>query len=130
MSDTRLGIVELFGNRKKFIIIGLTGRTGSGCTTVAELLSKDWNDFKAPKSMADDSSINEARKYKIAFNFSEKNWKKFHVIQIRDVITSFIIENNFAASDVIAEVRNPFNGEVVTKAYRSDKKPKSSTPVS
>lgn len=94
MSDTRLGIVELFGNRKKFIIIGLTGRTGSGCTTVAQLLSKDWNDFKAPKSMADDSSINEARKYKIAFNFSEKNWRKFHVIQIRDVITSFIIEND------------------------------------
>lgn len=36
-------------------------------------------------------------------------------------IEKFIIENNFAASDVIAEVRNPFNGEVVTKAYRSDK---------
>lgn len=37
------------------------------------------------------------------------------------IIEKFIIENNFAASDVIAEVRNPFNGEVVTKAYRSDK---------
>lgn len=92
MSDTHLGIVELFENRKKFIIIGLTGRTGSGCTTTAELLSKNWSDFQAPKFI--NNSQNETRKYKIALNFAEKNWKKFHMIQIRDIITSFIIEND------------------------------------
>lgn len=94
MSQTHLSITEIFENRKKFIIIGLTGRTGSGCTTTAKLLSKNWNDFEAPTSMIDDSSKNEDRKYKIVFNFAEKNWKKFNVIQVKDVITSFIIEND------------------------------------
>lgn len=36
-------------------------------------------------------------------------------------IEKFIIGNDFASSDKIAEIKNPFNDEVVTKAYRSDK---------
>lgn len=36
-------------------------------------------------------------------------------------IEKFIIGNDFASSDKVAEIRNPFNDEVVTKAYRSDK---------
>ena len=34
-------IKSLYSQRDKFILIGLTGRTGSGCTTVANILSKD-----------------------------------------------------------------------------------------
>ena len=36
-------------------------------------------------------------------------------------IEKFIIENDFVSSDQIAEIRNPFNDKVVSKAYRSDK---------
>ena len=34
-------IKSLYSQRDKFILIGLTGRTGSGCTTVANILSKE-----------------------------------------------------------------------------------------
>lgn len=30
---------KIYKLRKNFVVIGLTGRTGSGCTTVAKLLS-------------------------------------------------------------------------------------------
>ena len=39
--DKAEAIKSLYSQRDKFILIGLTGRTGSGCTTVAKILSKD-----------------------------------------------------------------------------------------
>ena len=32
---------QIFKLRKDFIVIGLTGRTGSGCTTVAKIMSTE-----------------------------------------------------------------------------------------
>lgn len=34
------GISQLYKMRNRFIIIGVTGKTGSGCTTVAGIFSK------------------------------------------------------------------------------------------
>ncbi len=38
---------KIYRLRRNFVIIGLTGRTGSGCTTVAETLSKNFKDLKS-----------------------------------------------------------------------------------
>lgn len=35
-------LTELYKHRTDFTIIGLTGRTGSGCTRIAELLSNEF----------------------------------------------------------------------------------------
>ena len=40
MSEKIRQMKYVFSTRQKFIIVGLTGRTGSGCTEAAELLSK------------------------------------------------------------------------------------------
>lgn len=93
MSDLSLAIDSLYENRQKFILIGLTGRTGSGCSSAAELLARDVRKLKLPKPKLTDN--NEDRKYRIIYDFSKKNWKKFHWIQLKDVITSFILENTF-----------------------------------
>ena len=37
---------HLYSLRRNFTVIGLTGRTGSGCTTIARLLSKDYSHLK------------------------------------------------------------------------------------
>jgi putative protein kinase ArgK-like GTPase of G3E family len=34
------GLEKVFEHRQSFILIGLTGRTGSGCSTIAEILSQ------------------------------------------------------------------------------------------
>ena len=39
--DKADAIKSLYSQREKFILIGLTGRTGSGCTTVSEILAKN-----------------------------------------------------------------------------------------
>ena len=38
---TSEAIRNIYDEREKFIIIGLTGRTGSGCTTVSKLLENN-----------------------------------------------------------------------------------------
>lgn len=41
ISAPSVQVVEnIYALRSNFLIIGLTGRTGSGCTTVAEILAK------------------------------------------------------------------------------------------
>ena len=41
-------VKQIYGLRQNFILIGLTGRTGSGCSTVAKLLqTKDVKHLRA-----------------------------------------------------------------------------------
>ena len=40
-------VERIFAERKDFIIIGLTGRTGCGCSTVAKLLCKEFIDLRS-----------------------------------------------------------------------------------
>ena len=53
------GINALFNNRRNFIIIGLTGRTGAGCSTVAELLTKEFKELNIRQVKNNDFLNNE-----------------------------------------------------------------------
>lgn len=87
---------KLFDERRDFIIIGLTGRTGAGCSTVAKILqTDDFKDLCLPKPKNCDFNSNEERKYKVIYNYCEKHWCKFKVIEMRSVITSFILEEDY-----------------------------------
>lgn len=98
MGDEDLLISEaterLFEERRNFIIIGLTGRTGSGCSTIANLLNCDFDGLNIPKPITHDFNSNEEREYNIIYNYISKNWTRFEVIRMRDIITSFILENS------------------------------------
>jgi deoxycytidylate deaminase len=77
---------QLYSLRKNFTIIGLTGRTGSGCSDLANLLSKKFNDNKLirkPNSL--ETSIFQ-RKYQIVYNYTEQNWKQYNVIEYKKVL--------------------------------------------
>ncbi|WP_312652075.1 dCMP deaminase [Proteiniclasticum sp.] len=94
-SNLNIALEKLFNERKDFIIIGLTGRTGSGCTTVAELLTKDFRDLDLPIPKVQEFHTNEERKYSVLHKYAERNWVKFTRIKMSDIITSFILEDNF-----------------------------------
>jgi dCMP deaminase len=48
MSDTSKAIDKIYEDRQDFIIFGLTGRTGSGCSTIADhILTKNKDFIKA-----------------------------------------------------------------------------------
>ena len=43
---TKNSIEKLYGSDDDFILIGVTGRTGSGCSTVANILNSEEKRFK------------------------------------------------------------------------------------
>ncbi|RQU79994.1 hypothetical protein DF141_04065 [Burkholderia cenocepacia] len=84
---------RIFNETGNFVVIGLTGRTGSGCSTAADILTT--HSLKLPEAGESHYQGNERRKYKIIKKFIEVQWKPFKWIQIRSVITRYILELNF-----------------------------------
>ena len=86
-------VEKLYAERRDFIIIGLTGRTGCGCTTVANLMKKDFSSLKppVPKNNGDISN----RQYNIIYNYAKESWSPFLVIEMKHVIFTFVLENDF-----------------------------------
>lgn len=90
---------ELYKHRTDFTIIGLTGRTGSGCTRIAELLSNDFKNLKK-QGLKTSDEINKIqdiifkRKYEIVNNYFDTtdNWTNFCIVKYRDVLI-FILLN-------------------------------------
>lgn len=77
-------IKKLYLDRDK-IIIGLTGRTGSGCTTAANILRQD--KFSSI-SMTDVNQLsgNHKRKALVIHKHAKATWKGFYVITVSNVI--------------------------------------------
>jgi deoxycytidylate deaminase len=86
-------VKEIFRDRSRFIIIGLTGRTGSGCTSVASELAKPhFEEIHASEPTHYNFPDDEERKYNIVYNFAKANWSGFQKIEMRDVISTFILK--------------------------------------
>lgn len=97
MTNVDKSLQNLYNEREKFIVIGLTGRTGSGCSTTAKILSQEnINQIKLPNPKISHFNNNEERKYRIAYNYIFPRWQPFNVISIKDIITSFILETPLA----------------------------------
>ena len=87
-------IRKVFNQRSDFIVIGLTGSLGDGLSDVTKILSSDYEQLKAHgQSFADKSDIQKLER-KIVLEYAEHNWKKFDVIKARDIIITYILENN------------------------------------
>jgi len=88
-------ISKLFFERSHFIVIGLTGRTGSGCTTAASILEESEPNFPSVDSINYRgnnfySGLN-IRRYEIASNFTQENWAPFYSIKISDLISAYLL---------------------------------------
>ena len=91
-------IKSLYSQRDKFILIGLTGRTGSGCTTVSEILArKSMNELDLRSYKTCDYNNADERKYSVIFRYMKegKKWKEFTVIEASSIIFSFILEETY-----------------------------------
>ena len=87
-------IRKVFNQRSDFIVIGLTGAIGSGLSDVTEILSSEYEQLKIyGHSFCDKNSISKLER-KMVLEYAKCNWKKFDVIKARDVIITYILENN------------------------------------
>lgn len=100
---------QIYKLRQNFILIGLTGRTGSGCTTVANTLKtpdvkKLFGEYRTKHEGEID---NNTRKATIVHSFITQNWYPFTVISASDVIFFFALQLEFI--DFVRAITNPEN---------------------
>jgi len=99
-------IESIYTKRKNFILIGLTGRIGSGCTTSANFLSQTREEHNLRPVQLENNSTDNKRKKFILDKFYRKIWKPFSIIRASDVITLFILKYNFDDVNIILEEVN------------------------
>ncbi|WP_367375067.1 hypothetical protein [Pseudomonas lini] len=85
-------ISKIYGDDDDFIVIGLTGRTGSGCSTVSNILSKERSDIKHSLYTGNNPSTNNERKQKVIYKCFEKNWTPFITIQASTILMLMLAE--------------------------------------
>jgi len=99
-----IDLSHIYSLRNNFTVIGLTGQIGSGCSEVAEQLSKgfDYNDFIKPLEVGLDPNTfefkhNTYRKYRIVYNWAsyKDNFKGYSRINYKDVLMIFVLQNTF-----------------------------------
>lgn len=123
--ETEKAINNIYAEREKFIIIGLTGRTGSGCTTVGDILKTEKFDdlwLREPKTTNFDSA--EERKYQIIYSYAKNHWDSFIRISMTDMIFSFVFQYSFSKfinilSNIIDESLANKIKDQLTKKYNA-----------
>lgn len=100
--NTKEYVNTIYDERSKFIIIGLTGRTGSGCSEAAKILeTENFCDLhlRVPKNQ--DYHTKDDRKYRIVYDYAKKNWEPFFVLKMSDIIFSFVLQYEFDELNMI-----------------------------
>lgn len=86
-------ITNILQQREEFLIIGLTGRIGSGCSTVAQILGQYFSKLGVPSISPNDSGFDndKQRDLRILYRYAYNHWLKFDIIKVRSIITSFLV---------------------------------------
>jgi len=91
-----ISLEKIYEVRKNFIIIGLTGRTGAGCSNVTEILEKNFSENDFPKPLPKGEQIHaEDVKYDITYHFLKENYKPYTAIRYREIISFFIFRSGY-----------------------------------
>lgn len=89
-------VAKIYGDEDDFILLGLTGRTGSGCSTAAKLLQSPKGQIKHSLFDGNAPETNEQRKERIVFRHFSATWTPFLLIQVRSIITTFLLDEDVA----------------------------------
>lgn len=98
-------IEQIYGADDDFIILGLTGRTGSGCSTAAKILQSEASVIRHSLFSGENPKSNEERKERILLHHFNASWAPFLLIQVRAIITTFLLDGKKnAATKLIKEL--------------------------
>lgn len=98
-----MDLSHIYRLRNNFTIIGLTGRTSSGCSQIANQLVKGFDDgvnFEDPYEIGFNKNKtgfkhNTYRKYRIIYDYAKCNFKGYSLIRYKDILTIFLIQSSF-----------------------------------
>ena len=88
-------MLALMTQREQFIIIGLTGRIGVGCSETAKVMSSSYSELNLPLITPGVVGLNsdEIRDKRILQRYCSFHWARFDIIKVRTIITSFLLNN-------------------------------------
>ncbi|TOB14414.1 ATP-binding protein, partial [Vibrio parahaemolyticus] len=84
---------KLYSKNEDFIIIGLTGRTGSGSTTAAKILATEKSALSHSFFTVNTPDNNKQRKEKILNKFYKKNWQPFIHLRVSSILTLMLLDS-------------------------------------
>lgn len=96
MKSYKESVDKVYEKIDNCIIIGLTGRTGSGCTTTSKILETSKFEclaLSSPKKR-DFNDVEERKNAKI-YKYMKKEWSQFVTIEASSVILSFVLERSY-----------------------------------
>lgn len=91
-------IGRIYGDEDDFIVLGLTGRTGSGCSTSAKILQSSIEEIRHSLFSGEQPSTNEQRKERILLRHFQATWSPFLLVQVRALITTFLLDTEVTAA--------------------------------
>ena len=103
--ERRRRMVNIMSQNEEFIIIGLTGRVGSGCSEAAEIFGSTYQQLELPWIQPGIQGLrsNEERDFRILQRYASAHWVKFDIIRTRTIISSFLLEDFESFIQVIAK---------------------------
>ncbi len=118
MSSELCTAVDLmYKKRKSCIVLGLTGRTGAGCSTVANILKRNHDELDLRDYKTYDFANAEERKYRVIRQFMKDKWCPFEVIQASAVIFSYVCQEPEKAIDYIC---NLCEGKIDSQKWKKE----------
>ena len=99
--NIKMPIEQMYVHRRDFIVVALTGITGSGCSDLASIMSNDFSDWKEvrkPREILDTTKEIEKqdvvfqRKYEACYNVCSKQYQPFEILRYRNVLLLSTLE--------------------------------------
>lgn len=87
-------IKKLYDTQEDFIVIGLCGKTGSGCTTAAEMLQKSFKELDIRDHIDSNYGLYEQQEYNLLYKFAKVNWRPFHRVKTSALITATTLSDS------------------------------------
>lgn len=84
-NSRRNNMQKLLSEREEFLVIGMTGRVGSGCSEAADILTSDIDALI--KTSPDKYDCDK----RILWEYAKSHWISFDVIKVRTIIATFLL---------------------------------------
>jgi len=89
--DFTNAVDAVYSERNNLLVLALTGRTGSGCTTTAKILSGSFDNISISK---EGLSPVEHRKQEICSAFAKSQWLPFKIVSVSTLIFSYLLHED------------------------------------
>lgn len=117
MKEDRIPMELMYSQRKNFMVVALTGITGSGCSDLAELMSTPFDKWEEvrdsellkPINAADKQDVVFYKKYDLCYNVCKCQYKEpFTIVKYRNILLYTALEQIALEKQSPNEIRKAF----------------------